>query len=170
MVSVPILIGIFCRWHESDNVLAIWSVACIVFAAGMAIRIWAQQYLHFKLHMKMVLTTGGPYSLVRNPIYIGNTLICMGLTMASKMLWLVPIALLTCGAVFFFVVRSEEKYLTGLYGDAYAEYTKQVPRWIPKFPGRIEKLWSPHYLGVSVRAELYNLLFLVPLIVKELLT
>lgn len=170
LVAIPLVASVFCTWHESENAPFVWAAAIVVFAMGLAIRIWAQQYLHFRLAMKMVLTTGGPYSLVRNPIYIGNTLICLGVTIASKLLWMVPITLLMCLVVFKYVVRYEEAYLIDRYGDEYRAYQQQVPRWVPRFPHSAQKLWAPHYLGRSVKTELYNLLFLIPAILKEVLT
>ncbi len=169
LVALPLFVAIFCTWHEYENNALIWAAGGAIFAMGLMIRIWSQQYLHFRLRMNMVLTTGGPYSLVRNPIYIGNTLICLGIVVASEVLWMVPVTLLVCCIAYRFVVRYEESYLTKKYGQPYLDYMQRVPRWSPKFSKAPAKLWAPHYLGPSVKTELYNFLFLIPVILKEYL-
>ena len=169
LVSWPLIIGIFTSWKEYENHAVIWIIAGIVFALGLALRIWAQQHLHYRLQVKTVLTDTGPYTLVRNPIYIANTLICLALTVASEELWLLPITFLNCCLVFYFVVQHEERVLLKAYGDKYADFLNQVPRWIPRLSSVPKSSWSRNFLVPSVKAEVYNLLFLVPLILKEVL-
>jgi protein-S-isoprenylcysteine O-methyltransferase Ste14 len=169
LVAIPLVAAIFCTWRQTEATTAIWAAAGITFMVGLFIRIWAQQYLHFRLRMNMMLTTGGPYTLMRNPIYIGNTLICLGVTIASMTLWMVPVSLVACMIAYKFVVQYEERYLTARYGDPYVAYTKQVPRWVPNFRNGFKNLWAPHYLGPSIKTELYNFLFLVPAILKAYL-
>ena len=169
LVSIPLVVGIFTTWREYENAVVTWTVAGVVFAIGLGIRIWSQQHLHYRLQAKTILTTTGPYVLARNPIYIANTLICLALTVASEKLWLLPITLLNCCLVFHFVVQHEERVLANAYGDKYAEFQKQVPRWLPRLSALSKLSWSPSFLGASVKAEAYNLLFLVPMIVKELI-
>ena len=169
LVSLPVIVGIATTWKESENHVVIWAVTAVLFAMGLGLRIWAQQHLHYRLKVKTNLTTTGPYVLVRNPIYIANTLICLALTAATKELWLLPITFLNCCLVYYFVVQHEERVLTKSYGEKYLDYLDQVPRWLPKLSALRKSSWSPHFLGVSLKAEAYNLLFLVPVILKEYL-
>ena len=170
LVSLPLIVALISTWEEYENDVAIWTVAGIIFAIGFGLRIWAQQHLHFRLRMKMDLTSTGPYALARNPIYIANTAICLAVTVASEALWMLPITFLNCCLVFHFVVKHEEQNLLKKYGDQYAEYLQQVPRWLPKLSALPKVNWSSAFLVPSVKAEAYNLLFLVPPILKELLT
>jgi len=169
LVSIPLVIGLFTTWSEYENGVVIWAVTAVLFAMGLGLRIWAQQHLHYRLKVKTNLTTTGPYVLVRNPIYIANTLICLALTVATEELWLLPITFLTCCVVFHFVVQHEEQVLSKAYGEKYLDFVEQVPRWLPKLSALPKTSWSPHFLGVSLKAEAYNLLFLVPVILKEYL-
>ena len=153
---------------STDNHAPAWIAAGIVFALGLWIRIWAQQHLRFRITRNMVLTRTGPYGLMRNPIYVGNTLICLGLVIASQLLWLVPITLLVCMGVYAAVVRHEERKLARVYGEPYVEYLNEVPRWMPKRPAGYRPEWINDQLKPSLRAEAYNLLLLVPFILKEL--
>lgn len=168
MVCIPLLIGVLCAWHEHENNPLTWVVSGTVFGGGLFIRIWAQQHLRFRITREMALTRTGPYALVRNPIYIGNTLICLGLVTASELLWLVPISLLTCMATYSVVVRHEERKLIRLYGEPYVEFLSQVPRWLPRLQPGYRPDWITSHLKPSIRAEAYNLLLLIPFILKEL--
>lgn len=170
LISIPIIVSLFCRNTKEANNLALWVTASIVFLIGLLIRIWAQQHLHFRLKIERTFTTAGPYRLVRNPIYIGNTLISISLIIASGQLWLLPIQLLVCFIVFPFVVAHEERYLKECYGEEYENYLKSVPRWLPKFNISMKPEINSKFLNDSVKAELYNFLFFIPMIIKDIIT
>jgi len=165
---MPVIFAALYYWHECENHIVLWTAAGLIFAAGLALRLWSQQHLHFRLRMPEALTTCGPYSLFRNPIYIGNTLICVSLTVASEILWIVPITLVTCAAVYSLAVRHEEQRLLTKYGAEYAAYQQQVPRWIPKLSRGFRPSWSRNYLRASMKVEAYNLLFIIPFVLKEM--
>ena len=168
LVCLPLLVAIFCAWHEYENEPVVWTVAGVVFGLGVLIRLWSQQHLRFRITRNMILTRTGPYALMRNPIYIGNTLICVGLVIASELLWLIPITLLVCAGTYALVVRHEERKLTRVYGAPYLEYLREVPRWFPKWQPGYRPAWITDQLRPSIRAEAYNLLLLIPFILKEL--
>jgi protein-S-isoprenylcysteine O-methyltransferase Ste14 len=77
------------------------------------------------------LSTAGPYSVVRNPLYLGNLLGVMGFGFAVQQ----PLLAVVLGLVFalFYpsVVLSEEQHLHRLFGERYAAYCAAVPRWLP---------------------------------------
>ncbi|MHB1002035.1 MAG: methyltransferase family protein [Armatimonadota bacterium] len=170
LVGLPVIAALVFPIFKPSNDTVVWTIAVIMFSMGLFIRIWAQQHLHFRLKMKRICTTTGPYSFVRNPIYIGNSLICLALVTATEQLWLLPVQLLFCCIVFTFVVRYEERFLLEKYGTEYAEYLKQVPRWFPKYRIISQSIFSGDYLGISIKAELYNFLFFIPVIIKEVIT
>lgn len=169
LVAWPLVVALITTWRDYENDVVLWVIALAIFGVGFGLRIWAQQHLHFRLHMKMALTNTGPYALVRNPIYIGNAAICLAVTVASEELWMLPITLLNCCVVYHFVVKHEERKLAKVYGEEYLNYLQQVPRWLPRLSALPKISWSPRFLGPSVKAEAYNLLFLVPPIIKEFL-
>lgn len=168
LVAVPLLVAIFVTWKECERWHVIWLGGGIAYLLGLFLRIWAQQHLHFRLGMEMKLTRTGPYSYVRNPIYIGNTLICVGLGIMSELLWLVPFIILTCCFVYHFTVLHEERKLAKLYGEDYWTYVSEVPRWLPKWGKKAQLGIAGQYLGPSLRAEAYNLLLILPVVAKEL--
>jgi protein-S-isoprenylcysteine O-methyltransferase Ste14 len=74
--------------------------------------------------------TGGAFSVVRHPIYLGvilvyTGLICMTLSLASAALLVVIIAF------YRYISRYEEKLLTQRFGDEYRAYMSKVPRLFP---------------------------------------
>ena len=72
----------------------------------------------------------GPYRFTRNPMYIGLTLIQIGLGVAFNNLWIALFALLALATVHFVAVLPEERYLSGKFGDRYKSYLTQVRRYL----------------------------------------
>ncbi|MBK7862871.1 MAG: isoprenylcysteine carboxylmethyltransferase family protein [Archangiaceae bacterium] len=87
------------------------------------------------------LNTRGPYARVRNPLYVGNLFICAGLMIAAHDLWAALLGLAFFFGEYFFIIRAEEAFLTGQFGDRYRQYQRDVPRWVPRltpaYPGRL---------------------------------
>jgi len=164
-----IFMFVFTRWEVEREVL-IWPTGLLLFGLGEALRLWAQVHLRYRLAARENLTRTGPYRYVRNPIYVGNTLILLSLCVMSELVWLAPAMLIWCAVVYSLVVRHEEKRLMAKYGAPYAEFLEAVPRWLPRLPRHSASV-TPRargYLRPAVRAELHNLLLLVPFVLKEL--
>lgn len=169
LAAVPLIIAaVTFRWETERDVL-LWSVALTLVGLGTALRTWAQQHLHHRLRITLQLTRTGPYALIRNPLYVGNTLICVGATFASELLWMVPVTLLWCLVLYSVVVRYEESVLQANYGDEYRSYVASVPRWIPRRLSANRAFINQH-LGRSLLVEARSLLILVPFVAKELIS
>ena len=136
----------------------VWSFGIGLLLAGMALRIWAQSYIHHRLKLPLELTTGGPYQLVRNPLYVGNALICTSATFFARLPWLAPFILVWCFTVYSAVVRYEEGWLVELYGGPYQRYLREVPRWFPRLDGLKRIAFWNEFSPKAVRAELHCLL------------
>ncbi len=79
-----------------------------------------------------VLVVRGPYRYVRNPMYLGVSVILLGETLAA---W--SSAMLAYWAGYFmlvnlFVVGYEERRLRAKFGESYRRYTRTVGRWLPR--------------------------------------
>ena len=72
----------------------------------------------------------GPYRFTRNPMYVGMTLIGLGVGLAVNNLWISAFALPALVAVHFIAVRPEERYLAEKFGDSYKAYLAQVRRYL----------------------------------------
>lgn len=76
------------------------------------------------------LVTVGPYRFTRNPMYVGLTLILVGV-------WLLLGTLTAALPIAIFVwiiqerfIRSEERFLDEIFGEEYRGYKSRVRRWI----------------------------------------
>jgi len=72
----------------------------------------------------------GPYRLTRNPMYLGFTVLYIGIAFFANAFW--PLVFLpeAIALVYLFAIRLEEAYLTREFGDAYRDYCSRVRRWI----------------------------------------
>ena len=72
----------------------------------------------------------GPYRFTRNPMYVGMTLIELGVGLAVNNLWISAFAVAALVTVHFIAVRPEERYLSEKFGDSYKAYLAQVRRYL----------------------------------------
>jgi protein-S-isoprenylcysteine O-methyltransferase Ste14 len=170
LVTPPFIFAFFCFSLETEMDYLIWPIGISLVFAGMILRIWAQQHLHYRLKVKKCLTTTGPYSLVRNPLYVRNILMCLGATVTSELLWLGPIALLYWFGIYSLVVRYEEKHLSEKHGEPYRRYLAEVPRWLPRAIRFKNVEFLNKYFLKSIIAEIQCPLILLPYILKELVS
>lgn len=155
------------HWQVQQPLLT-FGIGGLLFAAAMVLRVWAQMHLHYRLRAETVLTQTGPYAYVRNPIYLANTVLIVGLCFISKVVWLAPALVVWCAVVYSFVVRHEEAWLSDLYGQPYREYCRQVLRWLPRLrplPTGTE-VDASRYLWPSILSEAHNLLLLATFLLK----
>jgi protein-S-isoprenylcysteine O-methyltransferase Ste14 len=76
------------------------------------------------------LVTGGPFGMSRNPIYLGNTLLLIGLGLAAGMLWFIAFAVMAAFLTQKLAIEGEERHLDSRFGKKYRDYRKRVRRWI----------------------------------------
>lgn len=76
------------------------------------------------------LVTIGPYSFTRNPIYLGNTMLVLGIGLITGNAWLLPLAFIAAFATARLAIQGEERHLDGRFGKRYRDYAKRVRRWI----------------------------------------
>lgn len=76
------------------------------------------------------LITSGPYRFSRNPMYVGLTLIYLGVAGIQVQIW--PVLLLPLLAIYIHrvVIPVEEARLRGVFGDAYEQYCARTRRWV----------------------------------------
>lgn len=79
------------------------------------------------------LSVGGPYSVTRNPMYVGNFLLGFGFVIIANQ----PILLLLFIVLFAFIydatIAEEEKRLQQRFGPEFSTYTSSVPKFFPRF-------------------------------------
>ena len=75
------------------------------------------------------LVVDGIYQRTRNPLYLGMTLVYLGLGVAAGSLWAIGLVVPLMWVINVGVVAREERYLERKFGDAYRAYKARVPRW-----------------------------------------
>ena len=144
-----VAVAVFVRpsWGlESTTAFLLEFAGYLVLLAGLAIRIWCIFYIGGRKSQQIV--TQGPYSICRNPLYVGTFLLAIGAGLCFENLIMLalcaPIVLIT----HFLVVRMEEAHLEASFGEEYRRYKRRVPRYWP----RLRNYESPETVPVSVRA------------------
>ena len=140
-----IVVGLFACATPTDKSLpeagfarAVDFFAVLVCVAGLLVRclVIGLEHVrragsHRRIHAD-ALKTGGMFRLCRNPLYVGNILIASGIFLkhGSPFVAIVGIGLYV--AIYRSIVAAEERYLVGRFGEAYAGYCADVPRWLPR--------------------------------------
>jgi protein-S-isoprenylcysteine O-methyltransferase Ste14 len=85
---------------------------------GEALRVWAAGHLD----KGREVTSSGPYRFVRHPLYVGSTLMGVGLAVASASLIVAVLVGVYLATFITAAVRTEEAFLRSRFGDAYDRY------------------------------------------------
>lgn len=78
----------------------------------------------------LALATEGIYRWTRNPMYVGGTLLMIGIALIFALDWLVLLLVPSMLLLHFGVVAREEHYLERKFGDEYRRYKASVPRYL----------------------------------------
>lgn len=76
------------------------------------------------------LCTGGPFRFSRNPIYVGDWFILVGVSLLLATWWPLLFAPLIWAMLRYGVIRHEEAHLEAKFGDVYRRYKTRVRRWL----------------------------------------
>lgn len=111
------------------------AVGIALLAAGLGLMAWAAVVM-WRHETTVIpwghvdhLVTGGPFGLARNPIYVGDVLVYLGVTLVAGTWWplvILPLPLLVMQRL---VIAREEAYLLERFGEPYAAYCARVRRW-----------------------------------------
>jgi protein-S-isoprenylcysteine O-methyltransferase Ste14 len=100
-----------------------WYAGLAVAVVGEGIRVWAAGHLE----KSREVTTSGPYRWMRHPLYVGSSILALGIVIAARSYVLGALALLYIGTTIPAAIRSEEAFLRGAFGDAYDRYARDDP-------------------------------------------
>ncbi|MFZ5931483.1 MAG: methyltransferase family protein [Pseudomonadota bacterium] len=107
--------------------------------AGSGLRAWVIGLAYIKrggLDKKVhadTLVSSGMFAVCRNPLYVGNALVLLGLFMVHNNPLAYIIGLLFFGVAYWGIVAAEEKFLLEKFGDGYRAYCARVNRFWPDF-------------------------------------
>jgi protein-S-isoprenylcysteine O-methyltransferase Ste14 len=115
--------------HRESLVL----VADVLATAGLAYSVWGLAYLRRSFSIipeARRLVTGGPYSLSRHPVYLGEITTAIGVNLATAG-WLGALAVGYFIACELLRIRWEERVLARAFPREYPGYVQRVPRYFP---------------------------------------
>ncbi|HYE55681.1 MAG TPA: isoprenylcysteine carboxylmethyltransferase family protein [Chitinophagaceae bacterium] len=81
------------------------------------------------------LVTGGIFNHCRNPLYVGNIMMLLGVGILSNSLLYVTVIMPLFILIYHAIVLAEENFLLGKFGESYKIYCQNVNRWFPSLSG-----------------------------------
>ena len=111
-------------------------VGALLILGGVGIFVWAARTL--ASHNTTIiptkaadnLVTGGPFRWRRNPIYLADVLILLGVAILTRNIWFAILSLVFAALVTWLAILPEERHLEARFGDAYRDYKAKTRRWI----------------------------------------
>ena len=132
-VGVGVLLFTNSVWRTEAPALhdLIARVGIVLILICIAGRTWCTLYIGGL--KKTQLVTQGPYSLVRNPLYVFTIIGVAGVgAQAGSFTMTVALALLVA-IVFYAVALQEQAFLAETFGSEYRAYAERVPLFFPRF-------------------------------------
>ena len=125
-------------WFAQPTVLSLVAGCAVVFT-GELIRFWGVSIAGAETRTTgtvggTFLITNGPFSYVRNPLYVGNMMLYAGVGIMSMALfpWMLLVAISWFYLQYYLIVTREEEYLAATFGGEFEEYRKNVRRFVPR--------------------------------------
>ncbi len=143
--------------------LVVRVVAWLAFLAGGGLRLWATLYIGGRKSESVI--TEGPYSICRNPLYVGTFLIGVALALFLQSLLVLVAVVLGMAVYASGTIPAEEVFLGEKFGAPYSDYLRRTPRYLPSF--RLYR--SPQFIDVNLKGLRKELIgacgwLLIPLI------
>ena len=139
--SIPIPLALALLLIPADDSarsgqLILLGAGCVI--AAESLRLWAVHHIGAISRTRSdrlgPLVSTGPFTFVRNPLYLANIALWVGFAVSARLLWLVPVFLVVLALEYHAIVRWEEQLLESRRGEEYRAYAARVPRWWPASP------------------------------------
>jgi protein-S-isoprenylcysteine O-methyltransferase Ste14 len=159
--SIPVLV--LCS-NMNDRTFR-WGIVLLI--VGELIRFWALGFVEKK---GQKLAMSGPYAFVRNPLYVGNFFLGLGVAVIVWNWIILVIFLAGFLGIYTGTIRDEEKHLREMFGKPYEDYCRNVPSFLPRLtpytaPEKDSFLWSriiKHHEYITV-AGIFLMIMLIHL-------
>jgi protein-S-isoprenylcysteine O-methyltransferase Ste14 len=111
--------------------LGLYTAGWLFFTLYLGFRLWATLYVGGRKDTE--LQTEGPYSITRNPLYVGT--FCLALSTACFFKSFSLLALIFIGFIIYsrLVITAEEGVLEDIFGQSFRSYCERTPRFFPSF-------------------------------------
>jgi len=142
-------------------------IGVVFVAIGLIVRALASGHVQKNEH----LATSGPYAYTRNPLYLGSSILAIGFAIAARSLWVAVALVLMLVTIYLPVIRDEEEFLRQRFPE-FADYARQVPRWLPRLKAAEAQTgsfsWTLYWKHREYNATLGAAAILAALIAKML--
>ena len=95
-----------------------WRAGLAIAMLGEAFRVWAAGHLE----KSREVTRSGPYRWTRHPLYVGSSIIAVGVIVAARQPFVGLLVVAYMAATLTAAIRSEEAFLRHAFGDTYDRY------------------------------------------------
>jgi protein-S-isoprenylcysteine O-methyltransferase Ste14 len=99
-----------------------WLFGLVVALIGEGIRLWAAGHLE----KSREVTQSGPYRWARHPLYVGSSLIALGVIVAARHPLVTIVIIVYMVTTLTAAIRTEEAFLRAAFGDTYDRYRAAV--------------------------------------------
>ena len=124
------------RYFGANGTSWVLAFAALCAAICYALRVWGSSYLRAGIVWNAgartdTLLVAGPFRYVRNPLYLGNTFLAIGVGLLAPV---AGFAVIVIGNVLFVLAlaKHEEVMLEAAYGQDFRNYAARVPSLIPR--------------------------------------
>ena len=134
-------------WEEKSEIFTyfLFMIGLFFVGVGSLGRMWCSLYIAGYKNRKLI--TEGPYSLVRNPLYVFSFIGALGVAFASETLTFPVLTAIGFFLYYPLVIQREERDLERLFGREFEEYKRRVPAVIP----RLSSFYEPEEYTVNPR-------------------
>jgi protein-S-isoprenylcysteine O-methyltransferase Ste14 len=147
----------FSHLTHQNNINRLWELFCLgISSLGLAVRIITVGYVprgtsgrNTKKQVADNLNTTGMYSVVRHPLYVGNFLMWLGISLVFHLWWFTLLIALIFWVYYEKIMFAEEEFLKKQFGDQFLAWADQTPLFIPDF-----SLWLPPEMPFSFKSAL----------------
>ncbi|MCB9838659.1 MAG: hypothetical protein H6813_04910 [Phycisphaeraceae bacterium] len=171
MLALCLVALVEMRAHREDNSLTIaWeALSFLVSGAGLGVRVLTIGHTprrtsgrNTRHQVAEKINTTGMYSVVRNPLYLGNFIVGLGAAMFTRIWWVALIYALLFFLYYERIILAEESFLRSRFGERYTRWASRTPAFIPRLSGYVRPE-LPFCLKTVLRRE-YNGMFVVVLV------
>ena len=137
---------------------------------GLLLRGWACGHLKKEKN----LAISGPYKYTRNPLYLGNLIIGVGVVAGARSWWVLAIFIAYFLKFYPVVIITERNKINRLFPKQYKEFSQKVPLFIPYLkPYRKDTntrfSWKLYKKNKEIRTLVWGIVFWSILVLKMIL-
>lgn len=110
------------------------------------------------------LITSGPFGFVRNPLYVGNFFISVGVAVFAGNIYFSALTAALFAFQYYHIVKYEESWLKQSFGDEYEDFCKEVPAWFPQKSIKLDTLEWPDTFSPAIKSEQKTLLAIAAIV------